>query len=169
MRKDIKISPVGLQDQDEIIAYVLETRKLLFPMLDHSVIPKDLQNFSEAYMDVPIGTFLQARTIQGELIGTVGIIAYDGRFPYLSFADSKVVEVVKLFVEPAYRQSGLGTALVRAMREIGQQQGVDVFYLHTHPFLDGAYDFWQKQGFDLVFTSKEWGFETLHMVLDKNK
>lgn len=167
MINDIHILPVGLRDQEEIIAYVLKTREHLFPMLNHHVIPKDLQAFASTYIEADIGVFLQARTEQGELVGTIGMMAYDGRFPYLSFTENKIVEVVKLYVEPAYRKSGLGTALVQELKKIGRRQGVELFYLHTHPFLEGAYEFWLKQGFDLVVSTEEAGFETLHMVLEE--
>lgn len=169
MMNDIKILPVGLKDQEEVIAYVLKTREQLFPMLNHKVIPRDLQEFSVTYIDASIGAFLQARTQQGELIGTIGMMPYDDRFPYFTFTESKIVEVARLYVEPAYRKSGLGTMLVQELKKIGQQQGVELLYLHTHPFLEGAYEFWQKQGFALVLSCEESGFETLHMTLDKTK
>lgn len=165
MMNDIRISTVGVQDQEEVVAYVLATRKQLFPMLNHRVVPKDLQTFSSTYIDVPIGTFLQARTQKGALIETIGMLAYNHRFPHLSFSENKIVEVVKLFVEPAYRKSGLGTALVRELKKVAKDQGVELLYLHTHPFLVGAYEFWQKQGFNLVLSTEESGFETLHMTL----
>ncbi|PRD56200.1 GNAT family N-acetyltransferase [Sphingobacterium gobiense] len=169
MINDIEILPVGVRDREEVIAYVLKTRERLFPMLNHQVIPKDLEEFSSTYVHTNIGAFLQARTKQGKLIGTIGMMAYDNRFPYFSFTGSKIVEVARLYVEPDYRKSGLGTALVQRLKTIGQQQGVELLYLHTHPFLEGAYEFWLKQGFDLVLSCEESGFETLHMTLDKTK
>ncbi|QNL50880.1 GNAT family N-acetyltransferase [Olivibacter sp. SDN3] len=169
MMNDIKILPVGDRDREEVVAYVLETRKELFPMLNHEVMPKDLQTFSSTYVDTSIGTFLQARTSQGNLIGTIGMMAYDHRFPYWSFTGNKIVEVARLFVEPAYRKLGLGTQLVQELKKTGHRQGVELLYLHTHPFLEGAYNFWLKQGFDLVMCCEESGFETFHMVIDKTK
>lgn len=160
---------MGISDLEEVIRYVLETRKTLFPMLNHQVIPKDLQTFSATYIDAPIGAFLQARTPEGLLVGTIGMMAYNHRFPYFSFGENNVVEVVKLFVKPAYRKSGLGAALVKELKKIAQQQGADVLYLHTHPFLEGAYEFWLKQGFDFILGCEESGFETWHMALDKSK
>jgi|SRR5690606_5120990 len=169
MTNDIHILPVGRKDQDEVIAYVLKTREQLFPMLNHKVIPRDLQEFSATYVETDLGVFLQARTGQGKLIATIGMMAYDNRFPYFSFTATKIVEVVKLFIEPAYRRSGLATRLVHELKKMGQKQGVELLYLHTHPFLTGAYEFWLKQGFDLMLSCEEAGFETLHMTLDKTK
>lgn len=169
MTNEINILPVDLRDQEEVIAYVLKTREHLFPMLNHNIIPRDLQEFSSTYVDTTLGAFLQARTEQGELVGTIGMMKYDHRFPYFSFTGSKIVEVARLYVEPIYRKSGLGTALVQELKKIAKQQGIELLYLHTHPFLEGAYEFWLKQGFDLVLSCEESGFETLHMTLDKTK
>ena len=169
MIDSINILPVGLRDKEEVIAYVLKTREQLFPMLDHKVIPRDLQEFSSTYVETDLGVFLQARTGQGELIGTIGMMVYNDRFPYFSFTATKIVEIVKLFIEPAYRRSGLATRLVHELKKISQKQGVELLYLHTHPFLTGAYEFWLKQGFDLMLSREESGFETLHMTLDKTK
>lgn len=169
MINDIKILPVGAADRKEVIAYVLEARKQLFPMLDHRVLPCDLRMFIETYIETATGVFLQARMPDGQIVGTIGMMAYDHRFPQLSFTAQKIVEVVKLFVEPAYRRSGLATRLVQELKKIGHWQGVEVWYLHTHHFLEGACDFWLKQGFDLVLSCEESGFETLHMAMDKTR
>lgn len=51
MTNDINILPIGLRDQEEVVAYVLKTREQLFPILKHNVIPRDLQEFSSLYVD----------------------------------------------------------------------------------------------------------------------
>ena len=161
----ISISRVGENDIDAVLPYVIEFRKQLFPMLDANKIPKDLLAFSTVYLDSEAGAFLQAKDRQGKLIGVIGMLAYDYRFPYLNIDKRKTVEVARLFVEPAYRRSGLGTALFLHLTQVAKEKGIERLYLHTHPFLTGAYEFWSKQGFQLKDFRDESNFPTIHMEL----
>ncbi len=162
---NITISRVGEEDVDVILPYVIEFRKQLFPMLDANKIPKDLLAFSAVYLSSEAGAFLQARDHEGKLIGVIGMLAYDYRFPYLNIDHRKTVEVARLFVEPAYRRSGLGTALFLQLTQVAKEKGIERMYLHTHPFLTGAYEFWNKLGFQLKDFRDESNFPTIHMEL----
>lgn len=161
--KDIHISTVSEAEKEEVIAYVLACRKILFPTLDHTRLPNDLQDFSNTYIGDSPGVFLQARDAQGNILGVVAMMPYVDRFAYLDFSQQRTVEVARLFVEPAYRKMGLGSMLVQALEELARQRGLELLYLHTHPFLEGAFSFWQKQGFEFLLSKQESGFETWHM------
>jgi GNAT superfamily N-acetyltransferase len=132
-------------------------------MLDSTIVPRDLLDFEQTYLLHPDGCFLQARDQHNKLIGVIGMMPYDYRFDYLDYKDKRTVEVARLFVEPEYRRSGLATKLFQALLEQAAQKGIEVLYLHTHPFLTGAFEYWQKQGFELVTTTMYGEFETLHM------
>ena len=157
------ITSVQEQQQEEVVAYVKKCRQLLFPMLDHTKVPPDLIAFKETYLTNTQGCFLQARDQEGNLLGVIGMLAYDHRFDYLHYKDQSTVEVVRLFIEPPYRRKGLATQLFEALVNQAVAKGVECLYLHTHPFLTGALEYWQKQGFELITTSIDGGFTTLHM------
>lgn len=163
--KGITISRVTEQDINSVLPYVIEFRRQLFPMLDANKLPKDLLNFKTVYLNSQAGTFLQAKDRNGKLIGVIGMLAYDYRFPHLDIDQRKTVEVARLFVAPSYRRSGLGTALFNALTDIAKEKGIQRLYLHTHPFLTGAYEFWGKQGFQLKDFCDESNFPTIHMEL----
>lgn len=158
----IKISTIQEEEISEIVHYVKSVRKTLFPMLDHTKVPKDLQFFRETYLENPMAVFLQARD-NGKLIGVIGMMQYDNRFADLSIPTQRTVEVARLFVEPEYRNKGIATDLVDKIKDFAKQKKVEYLYLHTHHFLTGAYDFWLKQNFQLIATTMEGGFETLHL------
>lgn len=160
---NIVISTVTVQDLETVLPYVIEFRKQLFPMLDPQKVPSDLLNFKQLYLDEQTGTFLQARDSNGKLVGVIGMLAYDYRFPHLELDARKTVEVARLFVDPDYRRSGLGTALFHQLTKMAKENAVERLYLHTHPFLEGAYEFWSKQGFQLKEFCDESGFPTVHM------
>lgn len=165
MNNTIRIEKLQLQDLEEVIAYVLQCRELLFPMLVASPLPTDLVQFKQFYIEDKQGVFLVARTGEGELVGTIGMRGYDHRFLSLDYGQQRVVEVTRLFVASNYRKRGLGTALFLELHKEAKKRNIDRMYLHTHPFLSGAQQFWEKQGFGLLSETVESDFTTLHMNL----
>lgn len=160
---NLTIRRVGYDHVDEVVSYVCQARKLLFPMLDHRQLPLDLRLFAQTYLHAPVGAFVEARNESGRLVGVIGIIPYDYRFPFLDLPAAGVVEVVRLYVDPQERRQGLATALFDALYVIAVGQAVSTMYLHTHPFLKGAYDFWLKCGFQTQDVRDHGGFSTIHM------
>ena len=161
--KNLIIQRVALENVEEVVSYVLQARKKLFPMLDHGQLPRDLLAFAETYIHAPMGAFVEARDEAGELVGVIGMMVYDGRFPFLDLETADTVEVVRLYVNPQERRQGLATALFQALLTTAMAQGVSTMYLHTHPFLTGAYDFWLKCGFRTLDERSNGGFSTIHM------
>ncbi|WP_266205087.1 GNAT family N-acetyltransferase [Pontibacter kalidii] len=147
------------------MAYVVDFRKELFPMVDHRAIPEDLANFESCYVADDNAVFLVATDASDTIIGTIGMRRYDHRFAHLNYTGQVVNEVLKLYVEPAYRKKGLGKALVNALKSEAWQRGIETLYLHTHPFLSGALEFWTKQGFRVVCQDDTEVFRTIHMDL----
>ncbi|MFP3862904.1 GNAT family N-acetyltransferase [Pseudomonas capeferrum] len=148
---------------DEVVAFVDSARRELFPLLAAAPLPHDLARFAETYLDGE-GVFLEARD-QGRLVAVIGYVPYDHRFAQLAYKRMHVVEVVRLFVLPAYRRHGLAAALFAALRQAAEQAGVECLYLHTHPFLPGAITFWQRQGFAVIDVEQDPVWQTTHMQL----
>lgn len=155
------IDSVRSADIPHALDFVLAAREQMFPKLRDSAMPGDLAAFEAIYV-IGAGNFLLARD-QGRIVGAIGYLPYDRRFPALDYPGLKVVEVVRLFVLPQYRRAGLAKALYAALEHAAQLAGVQVMYLHTHPFLAGAVDFWQRQGFALVSVDPDPVWQTTHM------
>jgi GNAT superfamily N-acetyltransferase len=149
-------------DIPEILTFVMNARAGMFPMLDPDVMPDDLQRFQDIYLAAAAGRFLIARH-EGQLVGAIGYLPYDGRFAQLDYSTHKTVEVVRLFVDPDSRRMGLAARLFDALKTVAREQGVEVLYLHTHPFLPGAISFWQRQGFVVVDIEEDPVWHTTHM------
>ncbi len=144
------------------VEFVMAARAAIFPMLADAPMPADLADFAGSYLAPAGGCFLIAR--EGErIVAAIGYLPYDHRFPQLDYRGRRVVEVVRLFVEPAYRRGGLARRLFEALKALALAQGVEVLYLHTHPFLSGAIEFWQRQGFAIVDVEAEPVWRTTHM------
>ena len=170
MLQEVEITQASETQQQELVEYVMRCRKILFPAIDHSVLPKDLKDFQSYYLSSNPGAFLQARDRNHKLVGVIAMMPYDHRFPYLGKLGNKPVEVARLFVEPEWRKLGVGSLLFNELEKIAQQRTIDLLYLHTHLFLEGAFTFWEKQGFRFLESRIESGVETLHMskVLEIN-
>ncbi|VVN43441.1 hypothetical protein PS624_05574 [Pseudomonas fluorescens] len=68
-----------------------------------------------------------------------------------------------LFVVPSLRRSGVAGAIYRSLKDLALADGVEVIYLHTHPFLPGAIEFWQRQGFEIIDVDADPVWQTTHM------
>ncbi|WP_277962768.1 GNAT family N-acetyltransferase [Pseudomonas sp. RIT-To-2] len=144
--------------------YVMQARAQIFPMLDASVLPADLANFAQTYGAGTQGRFLIA-TLAGEIVGAIGYLPYDHRFAQLDYRGFNTVEIVRLYVSPGQRGLGVARRLYEALKALAQADQVQVLYLHTHPFLPGAIEFWHKQGFVTVDTEDDPVWRTTHMHL----
>ncbi|UII69781.1 GNAT family N-acetyltransferase [Pseudomonas sp. HN11] len=155
------IQAVTAADIPEVVRFVLHARAELFPKLSATGVPVDLAQFEAIYLQGD-GQFLLARD-EGQIVAAIGYLPYDGRFPQLNYQGRKTVEVVRLFVLPTFRRFGLAGELYRALEAMARADGVEVMYLHTHPFLPGAIDFWARQGFEVVDVDADPVWQTTHM------
>jgi len=157
------LQPVARDAIAEVLAFVDSARRALFPMLANAPLPRDLAHFADTYLD-GAGCFLEARE-GGRLVAVIGYLPYDHRFAQLDYRAERVVEVVRLFVLPAYRRHGLAAALFGALRERAMQAGLDCLTCILIPFLPGAIAFWERQGFTVVDVEQDPVWQTTHMQL----
>ena len=155
------IQVAAAADIPEVLRFVLQARAELFPKLSATGMPADLAQFGAIYLHGD-GRFLIARD-EGQIVAAIGYLPYDERFPQLDYQGRKTVEVVRLFVLPAFRRFGLAGELYRALEAQAKADRVAVMYLHTHPFLPGAIDFWLRQGFEVVDVDADPVWRTTHM------
>lgn len=153
-------------DIPAIVDFVLAARSDMFSEVPSRLhTPKtqrELATFEQDYLNNPNGAFLTA-TVDGALIATVGYVAYDDRFPQLNFDGQRVVEVVKLYVDPKWRRTGLATRIFAVLEEEAWRAGIRHLYLHTHPFLPGSVRFWKRQGFRVLCVDEDPIWRTTHM------
>ena len=155
------IQAVSDADIPAVLDFVFKARAELFPKLNATGMPDDLARFAEVYLRGE-GRFLIARH-EGQIVASIGYLPYDRRFPNLDYPGRKVVEIVRLFVVPSQRRSGLAGAIYRSLKDLALADGVGVIYLHTHPFLPGAIAFWQRQGFEIIAVDADPVWQTTHM------
>ncbi|KAF4336101.1 GNAT family acetyltransferase [Fusarium beomiforme] len=163
---NITIQPATPVEIPTIVDLITKARADMFPFLDQSyreqMAQKELDTFQSGYLDHPQGAFLTAYA-EGRLIATIGYVAYDNRFAHVTLEPENVVEIVRLYVETEWRRGGLATKLFNRLLETAQQAGVKQLYLHTHPFLPNAIDFWEQRGFSIITVDDDPTWQTTHM------
>ncbi|KAK2010255.1 acetyltransferase [Colletotrichum eremochloae] len=164
---DFSIKPVTVDDITEVAELTRKARVEMFPHLDQEWRAQraehDLATFQQTFIDDPQGAFLVARS-GGKLVATVGYQDYDHRHQ-LDLETEGIVEVVRLYVDPDWRRGGLASKMVATLVGTAEEAGIRHLYLHTHPFLPGAIQFWTRQGFTLLrvdVDDKVW--QTTHMT-----
>lgn len=158
----LSICEVTRAEIPETIAFVMRARAEIFPMLDATVVPADLAAFEQVYLNGDRGKFLIARHDR-EIVAAVGYLPFDHRFAQLDYIGRDTVEIVRLYVMPAFRGGGLASRLCEALWAHADASAIDVLYLHTHPFLSGAIRFWEKQGFAVTDVEPDPVWKTTHM------
>ena len=159
-----KVMKIQEHQIEAAVRFAMNIRREVFPMLDPDILPTDLLHFNEHYMNSDQSTFLVAVTDQGEIVGSVGILPYDDRIAEIAgrYPEGTAAEVVKCYVDAAYRRYGIGSLLIGALKDEVQNLPYSTLYLHTHRFLPGAVDFWKRQGFAIVAEpDDEW--QIVHM------
>lgn len=156
----LRIAPVPALPA--VFDFLQQARARMFAgRVDTAAIAPDLLNFEQVYGQH--GRMLAAHDDIHGLVGTIAWRAYDQRFAQLDFTGRHVVEVVRLYVAPECRRQGIAYALFAALKEQTMAQGIDVLYLHTHPFLPGALEFWQRHGFAVICRDADPEWQTIHM------
>ena len=168
---------VDVQDEHELTpelhAFILQAYNKLFGNFIDNLQdgPADLRNFGKTYM-VPGGRFITLRE-QGEIIGTIGYRPFDRRFKVdgvtrkdLAFPSQTTVEILRLFVAETHRCKGLASRLIKELVKRAKEDQVYNMYLHTHAFLTGARNLWEKNGWKVIVIDNDEPWNTIHMVRD---
>ena len=164
-KQDYTIQIVKKTDISQVVDFIMRIRSEIFPMLSKDQLPSDLLHFQSFYLQRKTAIMYAAYTQTGQVIGTIAICPYDGRFEHLQpfYQDSKTAEIVKCYVDPHLRRSGVGSRLFREVLQFSRNVGYQKLYLHTHPFLPGAIPFWQALGFEKRWKEDDPLWQTIHM------
>jgi GNAT superfamily N-acetyltransferase len=160
----INIRRATEKDADGLVAFMINFRRELYPMLDPNILPQDIVQFKASYIQAPQSAVYIAENENKELIGCIAMRAYDHRFDSMfAMTEYPAVEVQKLFVIPSMRRKGVASLLFNQLLETAKLAGIKALYLHTHPFLSGAEEFWKFCDFQVILRENLPVFFTIHM------
>lgn len=158
------VTPVQAHQIHDAIDFAMRVRREVFPMMDHTKLPVDFEQFREHYLDSDGSIFLVAMMEDAGIVGSIGILPYDGRIEAVEgrYEAQSAAEIVKCYVDPAYRRYGIGSMMLKELENVVKDMHYTTLYLHTHRFLPGAVDFWKRQGFTVIAEQDD-DWQTVHM------
>ncbi|MFC9709763.1 GNAT family N-acetyltransferase [Paenibacillus sp. NPDC056933] len=163
---DIEPRVIAIQEHqmNAAIDFAMRVRREVFPMIDHERLPADLEQFREHYLDSADAVFLVAVMEDNRIVGSIGILPYDGRIEAIAgrYPSQSAAEIVKCYVDSEYRRYGIGSLLVNELEKVVRDMQYTTLYLHTHRFLPGAVDFWKRQGYVFICEQQD-DWQTVHM------
>lgn len=164
MRTAVSVNEVTKGQIPAAIEFMVGIRKEVFPMIRDDRLPADMLNFERMYVEPEDASFFVAAAEDGQVIGTIGVLRYDDRIEAIRgrYHQESAAEIVRCFVGPTARRSGVGSLLFREAARFAMDAGYSKLYLHTHHFLSGAAEFWQRQGFSIFLDQRD-DWETIHM------
>jgi ribosomal protein S18 acetylase RimI-like enzyme len=98
------------------------------------------------------GYLLEARNDLGELVG----VAFVGKINPITWPDGRKTELFVLAVSPAYRKHGIGTALLKKAEVYAKEMGSKKLLINVHVFQEKTHTFYEKQGYTLIGTLKDY-------------
>lgn len=149
---DLLIRTIGLEDIDPVQRFLFRQLKELFNQEGQMTITADVWGLGKKYLEPANCNLWGVFTKEGEVVGTAAICTYNDRIELLKgrYHLETTAEVGRCYIAKKLRRQGLGSQLVKKMTHFCQEHGYRTMYLHTHRFLPGGFDFWQRQGFKIT-------------------
>ena len=165
-------------DQDDVKSY--DVKEFLFKLIKkefgYGYIPEyhqDIVNLESFYINPEKNAFILAiDAINEELVGTLGIRAYDKDFKDFEekYNSNKTASFWRTFVSDKYRRKGLASALVNAGENFCHKQNFNEIYLHTHRTVPGSLQFWLSNGYKIIKDAQnEMGTVHMEKTIDSYK
>jgi len=148
------------QVQDFLMKHLVE----LFNSDGQAAVTDDVWGLKESYVLPERNNMWGAYDESGELLGTIAIAQYNGRIEPLKgrYDLFTTAEIGRCYINENMRRKGIGKLLLDKAVEFCVDKGYKTIYLHTHHFLPGGYNFWQKNNFSVVL-DEGGSYEIVHM------
>lgn len=145
---------------------IIVNNRQSLPHIYKNPTPSDLVNAQQYYLGKQGALYVL--TEQSKVVGIIGRRVYKPRFDCIDKVfglSTGVMEVVHLYIDTKKRRQGLATQLFESLKQDAKNDGVQKLYLHTHPMLLNAQQFWEKQGFGVIGAEVIGGMPTIHMLM----
>lgn len=163
-KRDLVIRPIRAEDIGAVQDFLFTQLQELFAQDGQAAITDDVWGLGKTYLEPDNCNMWAVFTPAGTVVGTAAICAYNGRIELLKgrYHLPTTAEVGRCYIDAKLRRQGIGSKLVEAMTQFCKDHGYRTMYLHTHHFLPGGFNFWQKQGFAITI-DQGGSLEIVHM------
>ena len=166
MENFYKVRPIQKEDIQVVQAFLMHQLKTLFFQDKQGAITDDVLGLEKMYLWPERNNLWAAFDQNGKVVGTGAICIYNDRIDCIKgrYHLPETAEIGRCYVDEMIRRQGIGSEIMAAMVKFCQEKEYKKMYLHTHHFLPGGFDFWKKQGFEiLIDDGQDGGYETIHM------
>ena len=166
MENFYKVRPIQKEDIQVVQAFLMHQLKTLFFEDKQGAITDDVLGVEKMYLWPERNNLWAAFDQNGKVVGTGAICIYNDRIDCIKgrYHLPETAEIGRCYVDEMIRRQGIGSEIMAEMVKFCQEKEYKKMYLHTHHFLPGGFDFWKKQGFEiLIDDGQDGGYETIHM------
>ena len=166
VEKSYKVRSIQKEDIQAVQAFLMYQLKALFFQENQGAIIEDVWGLEKRYLQSERNNLWAVFDQDEKVVGTGAICTYNDRIECIKgrYYLPETAEVGRCYVDETIRRQGIGSMIMAAMVQFCQEKGYKKMYLHTHHFLPGGFNFWQKQGFEiLIDDGYDGGYETIHM------
>lgn len=141
-------------------ADIASVQKFLFAQLEdlfayegQKAITDDVWGLAKLYLESGRNRMWGVFSQEGIVFGTIAICEYNDRFTALKgrYPEKNTAEIGRCYIDQSLRRQGLGSKLLQTADRYCRDQQFSCMYLHTHYFLPGGFQFWQKNGFQITW------------------
>ena len=166
MENFYKVRPIQKEDIQVVQAFLMHQLKTLFFQDKQGAITDDVLGLEKMYLWPERNNLWAAFDQNGKVVGTGAICIYNDRIDCIKgrYHLPETAEIGRCYVDEMIRRQGIGSEIMAEMVKFCQEKEYKKMYLHTHHFLPGGFDFWKKQGFEILIDDGQDGcYETIHM------
>ena len=166
VEKSYRVRPIQKEDIQAVQTFLMHQLKTLFFQDNQGAITDDVWGLEKMYLQPERNNLWVVFDQDGKVVGTGAICTYNDRIECMKgrYHLPEIAEIGRCYVDETIRRQGIGSEIMVAMVKFCQEKEYKKMYLHTHHFLPGGFNFWQKQGFEiLIDDGHDGGYETIHM------
>lgn len=166
VEKSYRVRPIQKEDIQAVQTFLMHQLKTLFFQDNQGAITDDVWGLEKMYLQPERNNLWVVFDQDGKVVGTGAICTYNDRIECMKgrYHLPETAEIGRCYVDETIRRQGIGSEIMVAMVKFCQEKEYKKMYLHTHHFLPGGFNFWQKQGFEiLIDDGHDGGYETIHM------
>ncbi|MBP9483717.1 MAG: GNAT family N-acetyltransferase [Negativicutes bacterium] len=166
VEKSYRVRPIQKEDIQAVQTFLMHQLKTLFFQDNQGAITDDVWGLEKMYLQPERNNLWVVFDQDGKVVGTGAICTYNDRIECMKgrYHLPEIAEIGRCYVDETIRRQGIGSEIMAAMVKFCQEKEYKKMYLHTHHFLPGGFNFWQKQGFEiLIDDGHDGGYETIHM------
>lgn len=146
---EFRIRPFRREDQEEVRRIILEGLGEHFGTIDQNMNP-DLDDIMTTYTKA--GHEFVVAELEAWMVGTGALL----------IEDNNRGRIVRVSVNPKFRNRGYGEAIVKHLLRLGQKNGLGEIVVETNHDWDSALKLYQKCGFQPYERDEE----SVHLHLD---